>query len=269
MFEDILIATDDSQLVKNAMRYTANAFPNSRYHILNVIDTSEDSVPYTDIIMEDLKKASKMALRDGVEILEEMGVEIARKVVREGSPGKEIVSYSNENDIDLIVVGTQSKQGTQIFEIGDTCMYTLEHSSIPVLVFDAIVDIERPKKILHPSFEAHHSLEAGYLAIKLVKYFDGNLKVLSLRGGHEAQSASEKLHEYADEHGVKYKLRSCAVKPHQEIIREAKNSDLIVGSLGRPGLKYELRKVYPPFAVGELEREVIIEARKPILFKTG
>ncbi len=266
MFKDILIATDDSQLVKNAMRYTANAFPDSRYHILNVIDTSEESIPYTDIIMRDLKKASKMALRDGVEILKDMDVEIARKVVRKGAPGEQIVSYSNENDIDLIVVGTQSKQGTQIFEIGDTCLYTLEHSSVPILVFDAMVDIKDPKKILHPTSETHHSLDAGYLAIELVKYFDGDLKVLSLRGGHEAQSASEKLHEFADEHGVKYKLRSCAVKPHKEIMREAKKSDLIIGSLARPGLKYELKRIYPPFAVGELEREIIIEARKPILF---
>jgi len=269
MFENVLIANDDSQLVKNAMRYTANAFPDSRYHILNVIDTSDESIPYTDIIMDDLRKASKRAIKDGIDILKEMGVEIARKAVREGTPGEEIIDYSNENDIDLIVIGTQSKQGIQKFEIGDTCMYTLEHSSIPVLVFDAIVDIKRPEKILHPTSETHRSLGAGYLAIKLVKHFDGSLKVLSLRGGHETQSAHKKLLEFADKNHIKYKIRSCAVKPHEEIIREAKKSDLIVGSLARPGLKYELRKIYPPFAVGELEREILIEARKPILFETG
>jgi len=266
MFENILIATDDSQLLKNAMKYTANAFPDAKYHILNVINTSDERIPITNILMKDLKKSSKMAIQDGLDILHDMGIHKIKKIIRKGTPSKEIIRYAKEKNIELIVMGTQSKSGTQTYEIGDTCLHVLEHSPIPVLVFDSIVDIKKPKKLLHPSSGSKYSLKAGYMAIKLVEYFDAEMEVLSTRGGSETESTFKKLHDFAEGKNLKYKLRSCAVKPHEEIVEESKKYDFMVASLGRPGLKYELRKLYPPFAIGKLEREIIVETRDPILF---
>ncbi len=288
MFEDILIATDDSQLLKNAIRYTANAFPDSTYHILNVINTSEKSVPITDLLMKDLKKAARMAIKDAEDILHEMGIKNIKKSIGKGTPSKEIVRFSEVHDTDLIVMGTQSKTGTQTHEIGRTCLHVLEHSHVPVLLFDNIVDIKKPKKILHPSSGSEYSMRAGYLAIKLTKFFDGEVEVLITQGGGETERtfkekdledhgylddlrletehAFKKLYDFAKNNEIPYKLKSCAVKPHEDIVEESKKYDLIVASMGRPGIKYKLRKIYPPFAVGKLEREIIVETRDPILF---
>ncbi len=265
MFKNILVATDDSQIIKNAMEYTANCFPDADYHIISVINTSTPSIPITDIIMEDLQEASKRAIRDGIKILKKMGVDDCIKVIREGTPSKEIVKYSEAKNIDLIVMGTQSKSGTQIYEIGETCLHVLEHSTIPVLLFDYIVDIKKPKKLLHPTSGTEYSLKAGRLAIKLAEYFDGDVVILSTRGGSETMLNFKKLHDFSEEHNIPYHLRSCAVKPHEEIVKESKKHDLIIASLGRPGLKYKLRKLHPPFAIGTLEREIIVETRNPIL----
>ncbi len=288
MFENILIATDDSQLIKNAIKYTANAFPDAKYHVLNVINTSDRSVPKTDLLMEDLRKSAKMAIKDADEILHEMDINNIKKSVKKGVPSEEIVDYSQKHDIDLIVMGTQSKTGTQTHEIGRTCLHVLEHSHAPVLLFDNIVEIKKPKKILHPSSGSKYSMRAGYLAIKLTKYFDGEVEVLLTQGGGETERtfkekglenlnylddlrletehAFKKLYEFAKNNDIHYKLKSCAVKPEEDIVKESKKYDLIVGSLGRPGLKYKLRKIYPPFAVGKLEREIIVETKDPILF---
>ena len=266
MFQNILITMDDSQLVKNAIRYTANAFPDAKYHILTVLNTSEQNVPLSDILMEDLKESCKRAVKNGIDILEDMGIKDHEKSIRKGKPGEEIINYSEEKSIDLIVVGTQSKSGIQIYDIGATCLHVLEHSSKPVLVFDSVVEINTPKKLLHPNSGDRYSLKGGCVAIELAEYFGGEVKILSTRGGAETESTFKRLYDFAHEHDIPYHLRSCAVKPHDEIVKESKKNDLIVGSLGRPGLKYELRMIYPPFAVGELEREVLVEARKPILF---
>ncbi len=266
MFEKILIATDDSQLVKNAMRYTAVAFPDSQYHLLNVIDTSEKSVPKTKLLMKDLKKASKKAVQDGISILNETGIHDIKKSVKKGNPGKEILKYAEKNDIELIVMGTQSKSGTQKFEIGKTCLHVLEHTRQSVLLFDSMVDIKKPKKILHPSGGCMHSLAAGYIALELAEHFDGKVEVLSTRGGGETEYTFKRLYEFAKKNHIPYKLRSCAVKPLEEIVEESRKYDLIVASIARPGLKYDLRKIYPPFALGKLEREVIVETKDPILF---
>jgi len=288
MFENILIATDDSQLVKNAIKYTANAFPDANYHVLNVINTSNKSIPKTDILMEDLKKSAKMAIEDAEDILHDMDIKNIEKSVKKGVPSEEIVSYSEKYDIDLIVMGTQSKTGTQTHEIGRTCLHVLEHSHAPVLLFDNIVEIKKPKRILHPSSGSKYSMRAGYLALKLTKYFDGEIEVLITQGGGETERTFEekdlenlnylddlrletehafkKLYEFAKNNDIHYQLKSCAVKPDEDIVEESKKYDLIVGSLGRPGLKYKLRKIYPPFAVGKLEREIIVETKDPILF---
>ncbi len=265
MFQNILIATDDSQLIKNAIEYTANCFPDADYHIISVINTSTPSIPITDILMENMRESSRRAIQDGVEILKNMGIEDCKKIIRKGAPSEEIVKYSEDYNIDLIVMGTQSKTGTQIYEIGETCLHVLEHSSIPVLLFDYIVDIKKPKKLLHPTSGTEYSLKAGRIAIKLAEYFDGDVNILSTRGGSETVFTFKKLHEFSEEHNIPYHLRSCAVKPHKEIVNESKKHDLIVASLGRPGLKYKLRKIYPPFAIGKLEREVIVETRNPTL----
>ncbi len=266
MFKNILIATDDSQLIKNAIEYTANSFPGANYHIISVINTTSPSIPITDILMEDLKEASRRAIKDGVEILEKMGVEDCKKVIRKGTPSAEIVKYSEEKNIDLIVMGTQSKSGTQIYEIGETCLHVLEHSSIPVLLFDYIVEIKKPKKLLHPTSGTKYSLKAGCLAIRLAQYFNGRVEILSTRGGSETRSTFKNLHDFSKKHNIPYHLRSCAVKPHEEIVKESRKNDLIIASLGRPGLKYKLRKIYPPYAIGKLEREIIVETRNPTLF---
>ena len=266
MFENILIATDDSELIKNAIKYTANAFPDSQYHLLNVIYTTERSVPTTDVLMEDLKKASKKAIRDGIEILHEMGIEKIKKSVREGVPSKQILKYSEENHIDLIVMGTQSKSGIQTLEIGDTCLHTLENTSIPVLLFDSIVDIIKPKKILHPTSGSRYSVEAGYLAIEIAEHFEGDLKVLCIRGDKETEASFRRLQTFAKKNDVPFKMDTCTKKPNKDIVKESKRRDFVVTSRGRPGLKYKLRKIYPPLALGKLEREIIVEAKRPVLF---
>ncbi|MFW6038141.1 MAG: universal stress protein [Candidatus Saliniplasma sp.] len=266
MFENILIATDDSQLIKNAIKYTANAFPDSNYHVLNVIYTAEKSVPKTEILMEDLRKVSKMAVDDAQEILDDNGIKKVKKIVRQGVPSKEILRYTEENNIDLIVMGTQSKSGTQTFEIGATCLHTLEYSSIPTLLFDAIVDIKKPKKILNPTSGSKYSFDASYLAIELAEVFEAKIKLLCIKGGKENEASFRRLESFAKQNGVPLEISPCSLKPDKEIVKESKKSDLIVSSRGKPGLKYKLRKIFPKFAVGKLEREIIVEAKKPILF---
>ncbi|MGM0404520.1 MAG: universal stress protein [Thermoplasmatota archaeon] len=266
MFKNILIATDDSELIKNAIRYTSNAFPDSQYHLLNVLYSTESSVPSTDILMKDLNQASKRAIQDGVEILRDMGIDKIKKSVREGVPSKQILRYAEENHIDMIVMGTQSKSGIQTYEIGNTCIHTLENTTIPVLLFDTIVDIVDPKKILHPTSGSKYSVEAGYVAIELAEYFKGKVKVLCIRGDKETEVSFRRLETFAEKNKISFNISACTKKPNKEIVRESKKNDIVVTSRGRPGFKYKLRKIYPPFALGTLEREIIVEARKPVLF---
>lgn len=266
MFDNILIATDNSRLIKNAMKYTANVFSDSNYHVLNVINVEEKSVPKTEIVIEDLKKAANRAIEDASEILQKIGIKKIKKVIREGVPSEEILRYTYENHIDLLVMGTQSKSGTQTLEIGNTCLNTLENISIPTLLFDAMVDIKRPKKIFNPSTGSKYSMEASYLAVELAEYLEGEITLMCIKGGTENESTFRRVLTFAEKNDVPMDITQCAVRPDKDIVEKSKKYDFIVVSRGRPGIKYKLRKLFRKFALGSLEREIIVETKKPMLF---
>ena len=55
-------------------------------------------------------------------------------VVLEGNPAHEIVKFAEENDIELIVMGTLGKTGIQKFLLGSVTENVVRHSKVPVLV---------------------------------------------------------------------------------------------------------------------------------------
>jgi nucleotide-binding universal stress UspA family protein len=55
-------------------------------------------------------------------------------VVREGSPGEEIVKVIEENDADLVVVGSNRHSSLHNLLLGSTAAHLATHSPAPVLV---------------------------------------------------------------------------------------------------------------------------------------
>jgi len=55
-------------------------------------------------------------------------------VVLSGNPGEAIVHYAQENAIDLIVMGSHTREHETLAGIGSTARYVTLHSNIPVLV---------------------------------------------------------------------------------------------------------------------------------------
>jgi nucleotide-binding universal stress UspA family protein len=51
-----------------------------------------------------------------------------------GSPGKTIISYAEENNIDLIALGTHGRGGLVRMAFGSVTDYVLRHSNLPLLV---------------------------------------------------------------------------------------------------------------------------------------
>ncbi len=55
-------------------------------------------------------------------------------VILEGSPAHEIVNFAEENDIDLIVMGTHGKNAIERFLLGSVAENVVRHSKKAVLV---------------------------------------------------------------------------------------------------------------------------------------
>jgi len=139
-FEKILIATDGSENAANAVFYGINIAKTTgaEVYALYVIST-EHSVTtrtvmgWTDSFEKYLEEIGKEALAYATRLGQETEVKV-EPVFRKGSPAEEILAYAEENNIDLIIMGTQGLTGIKKFLIGSVAEKVLRHSKIPVMI---------------------------------------------------------------------------------------------------------------------------------------
>lgn len=264
MFDRILIATDNSPLMKDAIRYTGTLFPYAEYHLINVINTSDGSVPQTNLMESRISDISQEALESGEELLRDMGIDDISKTKPVGTPSKEIIDYIDKENIDLLVMATHSKTGTQRVHIGETALHSLQVTHIPSLIFSCRCASERPKKIFNPTTFSSYSVDATMLAIDLAEMFGASLTTYHI-GKENPGASSRRIEKRADKAGVDYELIINKNASDKQILKRSQEHDFIVGSRGRSGLKYKLRFLIHSFSLSSLEKELIAESDIPFL----
>jgi nucleotide-binding universal stress UspA family protein len=139
MYENILAATDGSDYAKNAVDHAiaiASQF-DATLHVLSVIDTRDLGVTTPaeidiDILREPLREESETAISDALSKTDETDLPVVSEIVI-GVPSREITAYATENDIDLIVMGTQGRSALKRALLGSVTTDVLQSSTIPVL----------------------------------------------------------------------------------------------------------------------------------------
>lgn len=265
MFKNILIATDNSPAIENAMRYVANIFPYARFYIIYVVNTSDGSVPMTNLMIETLEKIGEEAIEKSREVMEDMGITDATYEIRKGVPSKEILSYVNEKKIELLVLARHSKLGGQAVHLGKTCMRVLEHIHCPVMVVPPEFQSDRqPESVFNPTSGSTYSMSASELAVLVADHFRARLFALFI-GKSNGERVLDAISTMAERLNVEFSGRICEGRPDKEILEEAKNHDIMVMSRGYRGLKYKFRFFDPHLALGKLEREVLAGSPIPVI----
>lgn len=138
-YRNIVIATDGSENTQRAISYGIEIakLSGAIVHALYVVDTSSFSVIPMDAGWEEmyeiLRKEGEKAVYEVKERGEAAGVEV-REVLWEGHPSTEIINFAENNDIDLIVMGTLGKTGLDRFLLGSVAEKVVRNSKVPVLV---------------------------------------------------------------------------------------------------------------------------------------
>jgi len=145
--EKIVIATDGSEYTKNAISFGLSLAKmlGAKVYALSVLDIAPVmSVPIDgawkgvfDLMHEECQKASAHVKKMG----EAVGLEV-ESVVLEGKPAEKIVEYAEENDMDLIVMGTMGKSGLDRILLGSVAERVVRISHTPVLVVRSDKEIE-------------------------------------------------------------------------------------------------------------------------------
>jgi nucleotide-binding universal stress UspA family protein len=138
-YRNIVIATDGSENSKRAISYGIEIakLSGATVHALYVVDTVYfSSIPMDagwETMYETLRGEGEKAISEVKERGEIAGVEV-REVLLEGHPSNEIINFAENNNADLIVVGTLGKTGLDRFLMGSVAEKVVRGSKVPVLV---------------------------------------------------------------------------------------------------------------------------------------
>lgn len=146
-YSNILIPTDGSDLAQRALEeaLTIASLTDATIHVLFVVDDAKiaelasesgmDTVTFdgdVDALFERYEALGEHALDDLRDAARNRGVTVTAEI-RKGLPRDEVLAYVDENDIDLIVMGTHGRRGLQRYVLGSTTEAVLRRASVPVL----------------------------------------------------------------------------------------------------------------------------------------
>ncbi|WP_227379785.1 universal stress protein [Haladaptatus halobius] len=140
MFNRILIPTDGSDPAKSAVEMALNLAEthNATLHVLFIVDQPisvsgiGEGFSGLDNLLDALEKEGHEATDVIVNQAKERDIE-TKAAVRRGNPHDDILTYADENDINLIVMGTHGRTGVKRALLGSVTEDVVRHSEIPVL----------------------------------------------------------------------------------------------------------------------------------------
>ncbi len=142
LYNKILIATDGSDNTEKAIRYGMElaCIAGADVCAVYVLDSGAFASLPVDAAWENMYELLRTEGREALKIIEDMGEKSGVPVecsVLDGHPAHEIVNYAQENNIDLIVIGTLGKTGLDRILLGSVATAIIHRSTIPVMVIHA------------------------------------------------------------------------------------------------------------------------------------
>jgi nucleotide-binding universal stress UspA family protein len=136
----ILIATDGSETANEAAAFGMEMVgcSGAKIYAIYVIDTT----PYRSVsldkiwskeILDEFERVGHEATSYVERIGKSVGVEVESRVLR-GHPAEKIINFAEDNNIDMIIIGSLGKGGYERFVLGSVSEKVVNHAKVPVLV---------------------------------------------------------------------------------------------------------------------------------------
>lgn len=141
LYNKILLTTDGSEYSLNALEHALSiaSANDAEIVVLNVIeDNFVIDLPNAEIIRdvkEILNEKSQKALKQVEELKEDLGYDVKLRFISvEGSPSNIILKTIEEEDINLVVIGSSGKTGFDKFIMGSVANKVVNSAKCSVLV---------------------------------------------------------------------------------------------------------------------------------------
>ncbi len=247
-FSDILVPVDFSELSAEVLRFgLIMAEPDgATVHLMHDIEFPADTITGATIIKERMDEAyaeSEREISDLERIPKAAGATIRSVILRSTDPKRSILAYADENDVDLIVLGTHGRTKAVEKLIGSTAERVLRRSPAPSIVVPPGRSRDRIDRILVPVDFSEHSARAVDRAAELARAHRARLFLLHAESDAPAEDVKARLRRLSvesagDVDGATLVATSEPVDEAVTNTAQEHNADLILMvTHGRTGLR--------------------------------
>ncbi|WP_336338976.1 universal stress protein [Haloarcula brevis] len=135
-FDDILLPTDGSSGAEAAIEPTAALAgeTDATVHVLSAVDTRSLGIDVgSTVIIDELESIAEDAVATASERLYDQGVGAVKTAVAHGIPYRVILQAIDDNDVDLVVIGTHGRTGIDRYLLGSVTEKLVRTAPVPVL----------------------------------------------------------------------------------------------------------------------------------------
>ncbi len=136
MEDKVLVAVDESACSRKALELVLEKYRENDYEKITAMNVVE-GLSYEDVSEEAIRKeieAAEDLLEDYSNQAKEEGIEIENMVKKCDCASDCIVEFAEENDYDLIVIGSHGKSEMKAASLGSVSTSVAKNSNIPVLI---------------------------------------------------------------------------------------------------------------------------------------
>lgn len=139
MYDNILLPTDGSDGMEAVIKHAGNlaATHDGTLHALYVANTASLSDLPLESSWEGVNSALRQQGERAVESVRDiLGEQPVETEIVDGSPAKEIVAYADEQDCDVVVMGTHGRSGVDRLLLGSVAERVVRSAPVPVLTIN-------------------------------------------------------------------------------------------------------------------------------------
>jgi nucleotide-binding universal stress UspA family protein len=239
----ILVPTDFSPTAERAFRLAAELASKTKGTIILFHANEKEEIPYFDSIEKkneyqkqlETKQLKRLQRLKKKVVSPEMNVMVST-IVSQKPVVKNMLSFAKQNQVELIVMGTQGASGLKKTIVGSVTSNIIERSKIPVLVVPEKYEWKNPKEIVFATDYHCEDRPALSFTLSVAKVFNANVTVVHVNHDEIEKDTAQCFSNYAyflqrtfNDAQIKFKeLKSTHIKDALEHLHDTIPFDIMV-----------------------------------------